>query len=156
MRLLNNLLIALNIVIFCFTGVQCSRIVEFHYKLVDEPLVPYVNEYKGLLDKYCKNKVYNQSPHYMIELSDELESEDDIGVCYRKLNGFHIKIKNKWWQANTDPDDRRELMFHELAHCFINQDHVNNPNNYMNPFFPYLTPDVYMPQAIEDIKAACK
>ena len=134
----------------------CARAIEFHYKIIDIELKPYYNEYHHLLDKNCPTKKYNKTNRFIIELVDDMREEHNwLGVCEQKVNGFSIKIDKGYWDTAVD-SDRRQLMFHELAHCLIYKDHVDDPNHYMDATFGSLPEDVYMKQAIEDIQEACK
>lgn len=123
------------------------------YQKVDPELVPYVAEYKNLLDKYCETKQYNTSNFYSIKLLPKMEA-DHIGVCYRKFNGYKIEINGEWWNTASE-DDRKQLIFHELAHCLIDKDHVEDQTNYMNPFFVSLKYQDLYDQVTLDIYNRC-
>lgn len=123
------------------------------YKKVDPALAPYVIEYKTLLDKYCENGNYNKSNFYSIKMLDKMEN-DHIGVCYRKINGYNIEINKEWWDTAEDAD-RKQLMFHELAHCLIDKEHVDDIHNYMNPIFVELKYQDLYDQVTLDIYDRC-
>lgn len=125
----------------------------FDYKKVDVELMPYIDEYKNLLTKFCPSGNYNKSEYYSIYFVNEME-EDNIGICYKKINGYTIEINKKWWK-DTDFQSHRQLIYHEMAHCLIDKLHVNEPNNYMNPYFYILPDDLLQDQVALDIYNRC-
>lgn len=144
--------------IICLEITACAHsAVEFHYKIIDKELKPYVSEYYRLLNKYCKNRKYNKSSHYIIFLDDINEYRGDgtqtIGVCYHKLFGFEVEIDRGWWESSNE-SLRKQLIYHEMAHCLINQEHSPNKSNYMyQGLFPN---DNVETQSIQDIKDYCQ
>lgn len=108
---------------------------EFHYKEVDPELSSYVVDYYKLLNEYCPKHNYNTTKFYTIQFVNKLPGYE-IGVCYRLLNGYKIEINREWWSTENSVN-KRQLMYHELAHCVINKDHVSDFHNYMfADFFP--------------------
>jgi hypothetical protein len=92
------------------------------YKKIDPELVSFVQDYHSFLDKYCDTGRYNNTNFYSITFVDDMPDED-IGVCYRKINGYAIEVNKRWWKE-TNTQDHRQLMYHELAHCLIDKNHV--------------------------------
>lgn len=125
---------------------------QISYKEVDQALQPYTNEYFKLLNVNCSNKQYNTTNHYKI-YTNKL-NHAWIGLCTRKLSGFNIQVDSAWWKQANDPD-RYQLIFHEMAHCLISKDHVENRDNYMNPSFVPIWYNDLFDQATKDIKDHC-
>jgi hypothetical protein len=152
-----NKLVKFNIILFFLFCVELgalgSNLTEFHYKIVDEELKPYVTEYMGLLNKYCKSGNYNKSDRYVIFLQNFNDGRT-MGLCERKWNGYSVQIDNTIFN-NSAEKYRKQLLFHELSHCLINQEHSPDPNNYMNAVFPYLDANLVMKQTIDNIKNHC-
>lgn len=124
-----------------------------NYKRIDDELRPFTEEYHALLDKYCDTKNYNTSNFYSITFVNSM-NDGDIGVCYRKINGYSIEVNKQWWDAVSE-NDRRQLIYHEMAHCLIYKDHVDDKNNYMNPYFNRLQYNDLADQASLDIYNRC-
>lgn len=136
------------------TLVACVSQLQFQYRAVDEPLKPYVNDYFKLLEKYCPEHRYYKTDNYVIELVEDLDKDTWIGVCDSKFNGYHIQIKSLWWEKAPDYL-KRELIYHEMAHCVIFQSHIDDIPHYMNTYFTPLSEITYTKQAIQDIKNYC-
>lgn len=155
---LNKLLFKLNVIVatflFTFSLTACARNLVFSYRLVDKELLPYTESYWGLIKEHCKNGKYNNTDRYVIEIVDNMDNETWIGVCSVMINGFHIQLKKDWWDAATE-EQKLELMYHEMAHCLIDREHINDVTHYMNPYFNTLPKQTYTNQAIEDIKNHC-
>lgn len=155
---MNKFLIYLNIFMILFTSsyalTACARTFEFHYRVVDEELQPNVNAYMKLLDKYCSNKNYNTSDRFVIELVDQLEEPNWIGVCYTKYNGFHIQLLKPWYQSHSAVD-QRGLVYHEMSHCLLYREHEDNPKHYMNSYYTSLPEKLYTEQVTQDMVDQC-
>ncbi len=150
LRMINTL------ILFVLIGKLSQASIEFSYRIIDDPLKPYVKEYHELLKTYCKNNNYNKTNRFIIELVDTMDNESWVGVCQIKLNGFTIQIDRTFWE-NTTEKSKRQLMYHELAHCLIYRDHdENNKKHYMYPSFYPLPAEDYINQAIDDIVEFCK
>lgn len=128
--------------------------VQLRYKIIDPELRPYVVEYHNLLNRYCTSGNYSHTNHYVIELLDELDKPDQLGLCSFQLNGFHIGIKRSTWKA-MDEDDRRQLIYHELAHCVIDREHDKNPKHYMYYAFSTIPTSALYLQATQDMVDHC-
>lgn len=81
---------------------------------VDEPLVPYVEAFEA-----------ETSPIESLEavLVEDL-GERILGKCSVNGKARKIEIARSFW-IKSGHWSRRELMFHELAHCFLNKKHNN-------------------------------
>lgn len=150
-------LILINIFILAFLMTQITQAIEFKYRIIDDELKPYYTEYSNLLRDNCPSGNYTKTNRFIIELVDDLPSEENwIGICQLKINGFNIKILRPWWNA-ANPSDRKQLMYHELAHCMIHREHEeDNPNHYMYPSLQPLPDYVFINQAIDDIIEYCQ
>lgn len=148
--------ILINIFLLAFLTTTLVSAFEFRYKVIDAELKPYYNEYHSLLEQNCPNKRYNQSHRFIIELVDEIPDDENwIGMCRIKVNGFSISILRGFWNKATH-NTKRQLMFHELAHCLIKREHdEDNVNHYMYPSLSPIQPDLYINQAIDDIIDYC-
>lgn len=120
---------------------------------VEPELQPYVNEYKGLLDTYCPSKKYNRTDYFTIRFSKKDAAW--IGLCQLDMFGYSIAIDKTYWDRAVDVD-RKQLVYHEMAHCLIYKGHIDDPNNYMNPVETVLSEEEYTKQAITDIQGFCK
>jgi len=124
--------------------------VPSHY--VDPELKPYVDDYMALLDQTCPGKVrYNNQ---FIVVKTKLD-EKYIGMCTNLLDYRKIEVDTAFWNQ-ADEYERRQLMYHELAHCVLNKKHVEGFDNYMyyrkNDVLPYLLES----QVVLDMKEWCK
>lgn len=137
-----------------FAVTACAKAVQFNHKSVDKELIPYVLEYKALLKEYCPNDAYNTTTMYKIELSPRLENDSWLGVCNYKINGFHIQILKSFWDR-AEPEERRQLMYHELTHCLLDKDHNDDQTHYMYKYFNYVDPAMVKKQLILDIIITC-
>lgn len=100
----------------------------FPFKQTNVDLVPYVEDYKRLLNNHCSKpiKIPNQ---FFVNFGDL--PKEWAGVC----NGgtlFYgkVTIDRLYWKGLSE-DSRYELIFHELSHCILGLDHTDDSNNYM-------------------------
>lgn len=144
-----KVLFTLNILISLF--IICS--LAFGYTKVDKSVKPYVDEYNAIVETFCPDKSVRK--HYNIKLSKELPDPDWIGYCARTMISYNIDLLESYWiEANFNV--RRQLVYHEMAHCVIDKEHETNGFHYMNPKFEEFPEEFYMPQVIADIKTWCK
>lgn len=122
------------------------------YKSVDPILEPYTFDYYKLVEDRCPQKYRYLTDMYTIQFIDK--SDDFIGVCLWRYHGYKIQINKDWWDGAAE-FEKRQLMYHELAHCVINRQHVDNPGHYMNPYTMPIPYNVYIKQVIEDINNYC-
>lgn len=53
------------------------------------------------------------------------------GKCMQYTNGvLEIEIDPEWWAAASE-GERKWLFYHELGHCALGLDHVDDPNHIM-------------------------
>lgn len=100
---------------------------------VNDEFKPYVEKFKEL---------YSLNFHIRVEFED-LE-KTYVGMCYYWDDGHReIGIDQDRWQR-LSADEREVLIFHELGHCILNRDHVeelghvgkyeNAPKSIMHPY----------------------
>lgn len=139
--------------IFANLLTTCALAHEFRYEVVDDPIKPYVNEYLALLKQACPKFKY--SKNYVIEISEELPKPEWVGLCTTKINGFHVQLLEKWWVATPNRVKRKELVYHELSHCFLRKEHEKSPSNYMHESLAGLDEDTFTSQAFIDMREYC-
>ncbi len=55
-----------------------------------------------------------------------IENENYQGVCYTYTDGTReVIIRQTWWDSHTD-DYRRSLIYHELGHCRLDREHLDD------------------------------
>lgn len=104
--------------------------VHFEFKHSEPAFKEYVNTYYTRLAKVCPEKMKYQVNYYTIRYT--YDDHDWIGLCSPDINGFTIDIDYYWWQK-ASLNERQNLIFHELSHCSIYRDHVDDIDNYMYP-----------------------
>lgn len=96
---------------------------------IDPELLPYYLEYKEILDEHCREDQHFYV-NFRIEFKDELPG-GEIGVTYRNPNRFLIQVDRAYWNARNSEKFRFSLMVHELQHGYFNEDHSDNPEDFM-------------------------
>jgi hypothetical protein len=77
--------------------------------------------------------------HIRINFTEVIEEcESCVGVCISWGDNREIHILREFWDASNDAT-REMLVFHELGHCSLGRDHLNdtvngNPVSIMNSF----------------------
>lgn len=57
---------------------------------------------------------------------ENIENDSFQGVCYTYTDGSkEVIIRKTWWDNHTD-DYRRSLIFHELGHCRLDREHLDD------------------------------
>ena len=57
----------------------------------------------------------------------DTENPSFQGVCFEYPDGTkEIIIKKAWWDATNNQDYRESLIFHELGHCALGRDHLDD------------------------------
>lgn len=151
MKLLIKLELAFLAFLVCFL---INEEVVFAYKDADVQLKTYVNDYISLFEQECPVKAKERTNVYTVQFGDG--NDRWIGICMLRLNGFRVKIDKKWWDEQWYDEDRRQVVYHELTHCFLYKDHVDDPGNYMYPSMAHLSYNVYLPQVKADLQEFCK
>lgn len=117
--------VLLIMVMLLFTSCASPSIIRLtpKQKGVDYRLIPYVVEYKYLIDtdKY-EDRFNNLSLNFVPELKGST-----IGRCWWLLNDrYEIEIDKKWWDSKwTSFLDKQFVVWHELEHCIRFRMHTN-------------------------------
>lgn len=122
------------------------------YKSVVPELRYYTKDYYKLVKSRCPGKARDLTNMYSIDFIDN--SKEYIGVCMWRYNGYKIFINREWWNKAIEPE-KRQLMYHELAHCVINKMHINDRQHYMYSYFTPLFYEDYIKQVVSDIDVWC-
>lgn len=72
--------------------------------------------------------------------SDNFADINNIGKCVYFPVLFVpsvITIRRSWWLKHTSENDRLLLVLHEVAHCFLDADHVDSKTDLMYPNIVY-------------------
>lgn len=115
-------------------------------------LKPYVKEVLEITNKYCTKKQYYNPLHtyiYFKKLPNNI-----IGYCSSKINGYGITIDPIYWKYATEAD-RFQLVVHEMSHCIIGKNHVDNKFNYMYYSLYPLSKQIVTQQFIENLRSVC-
>ena len=123
------------------------------YRNIDPALQPYVEGYYNTIKDRCPQRTKDLSDRYTIEFISR--SDEYIGQCRYKINGYKVLINKEWWDNNNNESQKIQLVYHELAHCVIYKAHVTDRIHYMNPEMNNLPHELYMPQVNEDIDSFC-
>jgi len=152
MSLIRKIFMAINLVCISYLTYTILLYPMVYSSTVDEELKPYVSTYFVHLKSHCPEEVYNV--HHDIVFSDK---GDDrwVGVCKTYVNRVVIEIDRVWFYGSSEKE-KEQLIFHEMAHCFIEKEHVEDSSNYMYPYMVSLPRPLYTQQAIDDIKDYCK
>lgn len=112
-------------IVFCFSCTQEEPIPEAPaYPNVEQALWPYFQTFeeeaaaRGLEIDLANAR-----------LSGEIDNLDDgnvIGLCqYGRYINNHITIDKQFWNRSSNLA-REMVVFHELGHCFLGRDHLEN------------------------------
>lgn len=126
--------------------------VYFPIKRIDPALKGYYDYYQELKNEVCPSLKLYKPAKIIIDFG--MKSGPYIGICYRSNIGFHITVDRQWWD-HEDEQDRFQLMMHELSHCMLGLDHIEDPSNYMYPSFMYLDKDTVIQELTANFKAQC-
>ena len=119
---------------------------------VSAPLRPYHLEILKLTRGYCSSDQFF-NPSQQLIYFNRLKGQE-IGVCIVRAHSFTVQIDPIYW-LTSDENAKWELMYHELAHCFLLKNHVDNPENYLYPYAVGLNKEEVTKQFIEDLKEHC-
>lgn len=111
----------------------------------------YQKEYNDLVKEECPGLEFPRN----LGLGFTTLSKDEIGVCNIFLAKRQILVDKTFWNLSSELD-RKQLMFHELTHCTFNIGHVENPNNYMNPYLMHISEEDLIIQVKQVSREQCK
>lgn len=141
MRLLRNAL-CIFALFYLFTPTSYSN----------KDLKPYRDEVMDIIDQHCNSADYYHPRKqflYFQKLTDY-----KIGECFINPLFYTIKIDLIFW-AHANETERFELLSHELTHCALVYNHVDNYYNYMYYSIVTLSKDVILNQFLDNIKRRC-
>lgn len=128
----------------------CANFIPLYY--VNKTLKSYHKEILDIVKQYCKpNQYFN--PHRQLIYFETLK-DDAVGVCMMNNFSYIIKIDPKNW-AISNEDERFEIITHEMAHCLLKKQHVDNSKNYMYYSIAQLNKEIVKEQFITDLEAYC-
>jgi hypothetical protein len=115
-------------------------------------LEPYKLEVMTMIQQHCyPSQYYNPKKQFLYfkQLTDGA-----IGQCV--LNPFYYKIEidPDYWRHLSE-DERYQLLAHELTHCVLLIDHIDNKNDYMYYYMVDIPKDIVKKQLLENIKLRC-
>ena len=94
------------------------------FSTTDEAFTSYIEEFEQL-GKTTTGDASFVVGDIPINFGD-IENENFQGVCYTYTDGTkEIIIRASWWESHTD-DYRRSLLFHELGHCRLDREHLDD------------------------------
>lgn len=93
---------------------------------------PYADQFYADAKRYgIKAREANVSYH-IIQPPIHKDMPKAVGVCfYGEVSSF-ILISRAYWRKAT-PNERKALVYHELAHCALSLKHTKNPQALMYP-----------------------
>jgi hypothetical protein len=78
-----------------------------------------------------------------------------IGICWGNYYKSLVYIDRRTWTYFNEAQ-RRQLLFHELTHCYLNMPHVEDPSNYMYYEFVDMPKEMVTEQVIFNIGKFCE
>ena len=111
----------------------------------------YYNEYVSYIPHDCRRKVFRFNK-FNIKFSPL--GGDFIGFCNKMFRERKIILDTQYWKWMSEAD-KKQLLFHELSHCLINKNHVEDMTNYMYPTAYTVPEEIFVAQVKEDIKNYC-
>lgn len=104
-------------VIACLILIGCARESVVVVEQSSE-LVPFILEFEEVAKGYGKEIRVDKS----VILETNWDGSGFVGFCYG--NGL-VKIKKEYWDL-ASYEERYWLMFHELGHCYLKREHLND------------------------------
>lgn len=115
-------------------------VTKFQNPEIDKELIPYVEQFVEKCNLYnvdCTSVdkfkiVRGQMPDsYFLKLLHIPLMDDVVGLCEKHFNRITI---NAEFFTKVGPVQREMLINHELGHCILGLQHVENTQKLMNPF----------------------
>ena len=142
--------------IFMLLATALSLIVLFDQSLFVRDIAPEAKslykQYINLVPKSCRDKLLDYNK---ITIKFEPLGSNYLGVCKEHFRERIIVLDRPFWDT-SDEENRQQLLFHEMAHCFLGKDHVNYADNYMFPVHYPLPHGIFISQVKADIKEFCE
>lgn len=122
--------------------------------VVDSRLQPYYNEVVDKIFNRCSYYEVNW-PYFRTSTITTHERLKDIpnaiGMCVYTNNKWDIFILDTFW-ADTTENKKYELIAHELSHCVLGTQHINQYGHYMHESTQNITKKEVMKQ-LDDVLA---
>lgn len=125
---------------------------SFIIQKIDPKAEPFFNEFVSYIPDSCKQKAFDYNK---IVIEFDTLGLNFIGVCKERFRERKILLDKEFWRTATE-EDKKQLAFHEFAHCFLERDHVNDFRNYMFPVQYSMPNSLLLIQLKDDINEFCK
>jgi hypothetical protein len=115
-------------------------VTKFQNPEINKELIPYVEQFIEKCNLYnvdCTSVdkfkiIYGEIPDsYIFKLLNIPLMKDVVGLCERNFNTITI---NSEYFNKVGPVHREMLVNHELGHCILGLQHVDNTQHLMNPY----------------------
>lgn len=123
---------------------------NFH---TDKELSYYENQFLAIVNMYCDKHEIHLPPRRTIMFED-LDEDKEIGYCSNSYFRFFIGIDRSSWNS-YNYQYRYQLMFHELTHCYLQQEHIDFQKHYMYPYLNNISTTTVNEQLIDLLKEKC-
>lgn len=118
---------------------------------IDPQTREFYKEYISYIPDSCKANILRDNK---IVIRFEKLDSNFIGFCNRMFKRRLILLDSGFWSW-TKETDKKQLLFHELSHCLLNKDHVDNVGNYMYPTQTPILETLFIEQVKLDIQEYC-
>lgn len=94
------------------------------YHDVTPQVQPYLQDFQVKMWDKCDDSHIRSTLQVSIKIVDKLTTlnVNTVGICHYRLLGFDITLREDFWNY-LDDVGKRQLMYHELLHCYLNIDH---------------------------------
>lgn len=126
--------------------------INLPYQHIDVDLSPFMTKFDNTIEAKC-NKFQYYKPNKRLIVFKDL-TYPLIGLCTNTILFYKIEISSSWWKY-ANPDDRKQLIYHEGTHCAFWEGHSSNPFNYMYAYQVSLSDEEIDRQFDEMIRKHC-
>lgn len=125
-----------------------------YFELSSE-VTPLFDEFKVKMEERCDSKYISPAWRISVKIVDTIPLQDEnvIGVCLNKAVGFDILLLKSYWDRSSEVR-RKQLVWHELLHCYLDVGHV--PNTIMAEYDINWPEEEVEAQLIYFIDKACR
>lgn len=96
---------------------------------VNKIFIPYYEEFIGYVQQKCKEDEYSLPRQIVIDFGNPAK-DTAIATCSYSYFRFTIDVDKEYWDR-ADEDGKYATIFHELSHCILHMEHVDDPKHYM-------------------------
>lgn len=121
-------------------------------RVVNKEMEGYYNTYVHQLNTICPGRY--KEPHQMIVDIKPLP-KSTIGLCIRLFTKRYMYVDTSHWTYSNE-FKRKQVLYHELSHCLLDKEHVDDYNHYMYFQDTEILPHVFESQVIADMREYCK